>query len=208
MIKKGTIIHSITIKNYWKSVIISKAKKKKYYTRDDVLPQKYMDRTKYKYSSSYLINIETGENVIKNAKSAGKPRVYTLSGQDLWASMNFHLRSKVSKELKKYFYDHVSSLEPLQEDLYPVGVRLKFYDEISGEDLDNLSIWYRKTIHDALCGNVEYVKNDDGKYIPIRKNYKQILVDDSKEYVQSIPTEFYPIKDTEKRKLIIEIFKI
>lgn len=209
MIKEGTIINSVSIDNYWKEVNISKGRKKKYYSREDNIPQKYLNHWEnYKFISGYLTDLNTGQRVIKNAISAGKPRVYTLSGQDIWSTMNFHLRSKISKELKKYFYAQISHLEPLEDEMYPIGIRLIFYDTIDGEDLDNQSIWYRKTITDALCGNVEYNKSETGQYIANRENYKQIIKDDSKEFVQSIPTEFYPIEDTEKRKLTIQIFKV
>lgn len=150
----------------------------------------------------------TGEKVIKNTRSAGTERYIKISGQDFWTGINHNLRSKIGKELKKYFYNILSEMKPVPEDEYPIGVKIDIYDVIDEGDIDNLIYIYRKTVHDSLCGNIEFVKDENGKFHPDRKNYKPLIIDDSKEYIQEINTRFYPIRDHEERQMIIQLYRL
>lgn len=161
-----------------------------------------------KRRAKYQIN-KKGEKVISNPRTANKPVYYKINGQDLWSGIPFHKRSKIAKELKSYFYEYFKKLKPLEIENYPIGVTLDFYMDVNGFDLDNFVIWYRKCIHDALCGKVEYIKITDEKnkvkYVPNFEKYKPIIIDDTVDYINSMPTNY--IKSLENNKLIITIYK-
>lgn len=205
-----TNITEITIPNYATTINLTNKRRKAYYKITDKLPKKYQKNLKnYKIIDGYYVDKNTGERIIKNANSCDKPRMYKISGQDLWSTINPHIRSKISRELKQYFYNQLEPiLAPIDDSLYPVGVRLIFYNTIEGEDLDNHALWYRKVINDVLCGHVEYEKDENGKYVPVENKYKKMLIDDSKQYIQQIPVEFVPIEKDEERQLTVQIFSL
>ena len=203
------------IPNYIREVELSKKRRPIYYKEGTSIPKKYSNKENYDFSGGYLINKSTGEKVVKNANVYNKPRYKKIQGQDIWRGVNFHLRSKISKEMKKYFYEHFRGIPKIVK--YPIGIRIDFYDNVEeGEDLDNMIYFYRKCIHDALCGNVEFIKVSVDKIdknveemIPNREKYPQIIVDDGKKYVQAILTQFYPIDVTkETPRLVLEIYEI
>jgi hypothetical protein len=146
-----------------------------------------------------------GEKVISNPRTAGKPRTKKINGQSLWVGMNHHLRTKIAKELKKYFYEIFRGMEYIKE--YPIGIELVFYGPLGEYDLDNLCILYRKCCQDSLCGNVEFLcKIDNGKkvFYPDREKYPAIIEDDNVNFINEIPTRFV---ESEGKKLIINIYK-
>ena len=203
----------IEIPNYIREIQLSKSRRPKYYPETDSIPKRYQN-DRYGFINGYLYELETSTKLVKNKAYIQKPRFKRIQGQDIWRGINFNLRSKISKEIKKYFYEQFRGIPYITE--YPLEIRIDYYDKMNeGEDLDNLAYWYRKCIHDALCGNVEFNKvnvEKEGKTvqenIPDREKYPQIIVDDSKKYIQSIPTKFHPIKDDETPKMVIEISKI
>lgn len=212
-----TLLRRIEIPNYIKEVRLSKGRRPIYYYKGkDKIPKKYQ-KNGYSFKKGILFDPD-GKKVVKNKGSINKPRKKRILGQDIWKGINFNLRSKIAKEMKKYFYSHFQELDPLLDEKdYPIGIRIDIYDLLdAGEDLDNMIYFYRKTIHDALCGNVEFykkeIKKEDGtisyENIPDREKYPQLILDDDKKHIQDIPTKFYPIKEDEDGKIVIEIFKI
>lgn len=210
----NNFLQKVEIPNFIDKVEISKKRRAKYYTKERV-PKTMNPETNNKYSfneEGILIITETGEKVVSNKRSAGKPRYWKISGQDIWSGINYNMRSKISREMKKYFYEKLAHLKPLVDDEdYPIGIRIDLYDSNLEGDVDNFIYLYRKTITDALCGNVEFmkVKNVDGKVsnMPDYTKYPPIIIDDSKKYVRDIPTTFHYVEG-EDRKLVIEIYKM
>jgi len=204
---------AIEVENYIREVQLTKSRRAQYYSDQAAIPKKYQNE-KFAFTKGFLRDTETNEKIIKNKASVKKPRHKKIQGQDIWRGINFNLRSKIGKEIKKYFYEHFRGLPYITD--YPLEVKIDFYDKLDeGEDLDNMVYWYRKCIHDALCGNVEFnkinVEKNGGivqENIPDREKYPQIIVDDSKKYIQSIPTRFYPIKEGENPKIVVEISKL
>lgn len=155
-------------------------------------------RTKYKEDKD-------GNLKIANPRTAGKPRTKKINGQSLWVGMNHHLRTKISKELKKYFYEKFRGTKYIED--YPIGIELIFYGSLGEYDLDNMSLLYRKTIQDALCGNVEFLtKVENGKktFHPDREKYPAIIEDDNVKFITEIPTKFV---ESSSKKLTINIYK-
>ena len=87
------------------------------------------------------------DGTVKNERLLNKPRVKKINGQDLWVTIDPHLRSKIAKELKKYFYEIIRDLPIISE--FPIGITMDFYGKVGDFDIDNLSLWYRKCFHDV-----------------------------------------------------------
>lgn len=121
--REKDIIAKFNIADYMDEVVLAKAR-----------------RTLYKEDKD-------GNKKIANPRTAGKPRTKKINGQSLWVGMNHHLRAKIGKELKKYFYEIFRGTKYIKK--YPIGIELVFYGPLGEYDLDNLSILYRKTIQDA-----------------------------------------------------------
>jgi hypothetical protein len=206
---KKKIKYIVEIPNFITEVAISQSRRAVYFKRGDEIPIKFLS-DKYNFNEEdFLIDTKTNERVVANPRAAGKPRYHRVAGQDIWSNINYHLRSKIAKELKKYFYESLKSIPPLMdEDFYPIGIRIDIHDTIEGEDLDNQIYWYRKTMHDALCGNVEFSKDSNGNNIPDRKKYPPILIEDDKLHIQDIPTKFYAVPTRNDRKLVVEIYQL
>jgi len=212
-------IATIAIDSYIQDIILSKARRATYYKKGDKLIktlQKRLDNNEICWGDKDFLIDESGNRIIKNTRTAGKPRTHRISGQDVWSGIDHNLRSKIGKELKKYLYDKVKHLTPIKN--YPIGIGLTFYNKIGDYDLDNLEYWYRKCLHDALCGNVEFLKRlvplktnpkkMKATYIPDRVKYKPLIEDDSVKFIQSKPCNFVEVEESINRKLVIEIFKI
>lgn len=199
-------IHAvITIHQYIDSILLSKARRSIYHKYPNI-PLKYQN-PRYIFKEGFLIDTQTNTKVIKNSRSAGKPRYMKICGQDLWTGINHNLRSKLAREIKVFFYQYFRNLTPITDlKHYPLGIGLEFYDVDDGGDIDNMEHLYRKCITDALCGNVEFIKNQEGKYTPDRKKYHSIIIDDSKRFVSEMWTKFHIINDHEKRFLTILIY--
>ena len=181
------LLRVIEIPTFLDRIVLSKKRRKKYYYQGETIPRKYLEKTQYLFDDKgILIHKFTGEPVIKNIRTAGTEKTVKISGQDFWTGINCHLRSKISKELKKFFYESMRNMPVLQKEDYPIGISLDIYDTISHADLDNLTYVYRKTLHDALCGNVEFDKNESGKYVPNRELYPAFIEDD--ELLEVTPT--------------------
>jgi hypothetical protein len=212
---KNNLYATIEIDQFIDHIQLSKARRPVYYKitpRSTVPPtiNKKIEAGQYVIvNGGFVVDRSTGLRVVKNAKTAGTPKLMKIAGQDLWVGMDHHLRSKLAKEMKMYFWNYLKDIKPIKDiKQYPIGIKLEIQDVYNEGDLDNMEHVYRKTIHDVLCGNVEFVKGLDGKFKPDRKKYYPIIIDDSKEYIQEIISSFIPIADHEKRKLIITIYKL
>ena len=173
------------------------------------IPKKYQTSDYSFDKNDILINKLTKEPVIKNSRSAGTERSIKISGQDFWSGVNCHIRSKISKELKKFFYEILRDIPKIDDCDYPIGIELDIYDVIEGnQDIDNLTYIYRKTLHDALAGNIEFIKDENGKFHPDKDKYPAIISDDSLQYVQQISSRFYPIEDHNNNLMIIKLYKL
>lgn len=207
----------IEIKNYIKRIIISKSRRKVYIKEGEKLPLRYAKKPeKYQFINGFLYDIEVNEKIIRNQRTHGKPKYKKISGNDMWAGVNYHLRSKIASEMKKFFYEYFRGITPLKASDYPVGISLDIIDNVEGregEDIDNLSYLYRKTIHDALCGNVEFVKvvDPEGKssFVPDYDKYPKIIEDDNRDYIKEITTRLsYEDIPDEETSMTITIYKL
>lgn len=203
------LLREVEIPNFMDQIVLSRKRRKQFYSLETNIPKKYQSSSYCFNAKGVLIDIETREPILKNPRTAGTERIKKISGQEMWSGMHCHLRSKIAKSLKIHFYHYIKDLEPLAADDYPIGISLDVYDIMAGNaDIDNLTSIYRKTLHDTLSGNVEFIKSDDGKFYPDRETYHQTIEDDDLNHVQYISSRFYPVDTTDERKLVIKIFKL
>jgi len=211
------IIHKFEVKNFIRKIILSKSRRKIYYKEGGFVPQRFLNKPeRYKFLGGYLYDTDTATRIVRNARSAGTPRYQNISGNDMWAGMNYNLRSKVATEMKKFFYEYFRGAKPLNKEDYPIGVSITIIDNLNGkegEDIDNMIYLYRKNIHDALCGNVVFNKSIiDGKisYIPDRKAYPPIIEDDDRDHILEMKTKLIINTDlkTEDTSMVIELYTL
>lgn len=172
------------------------------------IPKKYQTKNYFYDDKGILIDNTTKLPVVKNIRTAGKEKSIKISGQDIWTGINHHLRSKIAKELKKFFYEHISNFEKLKPTDYPIGISIEIYDVIDCADIDNLEHIYRKCLHDSLAGNVEFIQDENGKFCPDRQKYPPIIEDDNLHFVRQMITTFYPIESHDDNMMIIKLYKL
>ncbi len=209
------VIRSYYIDNFIRKVILSKARRKLHFKEGDKIPKKYSNDD-HKFKNGILYSDVTNEKIIKNPNVAGKPRYQKISGNAMWAGMNYNLRAKIATEMKKFFYEYFRGSEPLNEEDYPIGVKLTITDNLSGrkgEDIDNMAYLYRKNIHDALCGNVMFdkvIENGKARYVPNRELYPALIEDDNRDFITEIITKIIVDEDLtdEETSILVEIYTI
>ena len=145
---EGTTIIQVVIPHYIHEVAISKQRRAQYYYYGDLIPKKYQtDDGRYKIipnKNGVLTDLTTMEKIVKNTKSVGKPRYWRIAGNDILSGIDYNLRSKVFKEVKRYFYEQFQDVPIIDNKYYPLGIGMDFYDTLGDYDLDNLVIIYRK----------------------------------------------------------------
>jgi len=187
--------YSFDVETFIEKIELSKKRRAQYYTQKIKLPKKYSGDDYDFDKNGTLINIHTGEKVIKNSLSVGKPNIKMITGQYFWTGAHPHIRRKIKREMSDFFYKYMKDMPKVEESQYPIGVRIDLYDkQDTGQDLDNFIFLYRKVIHDVLTAK--------------EMKHEAIIIDDSKKYIQDIPTKFYPINDHNNRRLRIEVYSI
>ena len=165
--------------------------------------------------AKYKLN-EKGETVIANPKSAGTERRWKINGQDLYSGMHHFLRSKVIKSMKKYLYEYFRDMPPVKN--YPICIEMTIKN-VSGVkdskgvlkkswDLGNQEFIWFKCFEDALCGNVEFIPEKQGKrtiFKPDYTKYPPKIEDDSVVFVNKRICNFKEVQSTEDRELIFTI---
>ena len=174
----------ISIPLFIKKVMISKARRIKYYKEGGKIPIKY---SKYGFDSKGRLIDDKGEYIVANPRTIGKPKYITINGQALYnARMSPHIRSKIVNAVKDSFEPHLNGVEPIVD--LPVRISLKLYDTIrqANWDLDNQWL-YNKCFQDLI------VK-------------KGIIPDDDIRYITKAGApEFVPVDNEQDRKLVFTI---
>jgi len=187
-------LFEIDVEAFIEKIELSKKRRPQYYKGKVKLPKKYMSDEFVFDKNNILTNSETGERVIKNSRSVGTPNIKMITGQYFWVGAHPHIRRKIKRDMSEYFYEYFKEMPVVQDNQYPLGVRIDLYDTIRGSDIDNFIFVYRKVIHDVLTAR-------EMKHDPF-------IRDDSREFIQDIPTRFYEIDDHDRRRLHIEIYSL
>jgi hypothetical protein len=181
----------IEIPGYITHVRLSNKRRKKYFSESDVLPKKYQ-KPNYQFIKGVLVDTTTMEKVIKNPKVAGTPLLKKINGQDFYSGTVIpQVRAKIILEMKKFFFDHLIGIPPIEEHFYPIEMEIEIHYVIKNDyfDIDNLGWVYTKVIQDVLKES-GIIPDDDIRYI--RK---------------SGACQFVPVKEESDRKIVIKIKK-
>lgn len=187
------LLRQIVIPDYPDRVMISKARRPVYYTKDNAqnIPKSFKDTKKYVFDpQGRLIDKRTGEFKIKNSKTAGQPRYWRVNFQEIWnGAIAKHGRNSRVEKLKEVFRPYIESIEPLGDLDYPIGMEILIYDTEFPIDVSNRGVIYTKVIEDLLVRCEKIV--DDGAY----------WVTDSGR------TRYVKVDAIAERKMVINIFK-
>lgn len=193
------------IPNYPREIQVSNSRRATYFYRGDELPKKYQDINEFEFNSdNILINKVTGDKVIKNSKTAGKPRMMTINAQRIYVGIHHSVRVKIVDELHKVFHENFKKQLPAKIDLKDkkLLIHCRFYDQYNEKlpDLDNLSSLFIKTALDCLTTDSNKNQNN---------NHKLGIIDDDKaKFIFAITPEFTEVVKKEDRMLVINLYVV
>lgn len=174
------------------NILISKERRAIPYIKDKSrIPKKYMNDKYIWDSKGHLTHKETGVKVVKNSRTAGKPRYQRVNGQDIYNGNTFRQgRARLAKLIHEKFTPYLREIEPLLDiKNYPLGLYLNFYvHDKAKENIDNDNKWiWEKCIQDTLTqlGIIP----DDNPYIIWENIKRTILISFEKE--EKIVIEIY-----------------
>jgi len=187
--------YEFEIPKFIEYIELSKKRRAVYYKLGGRIPKKYVSDDYAYTKNGILYNIETGEKIIKNTRTVGKPNLKKINSQYFWSGSNPHIRRKMKRDMSLFILNYIKHVPPVRLKQYPIGVNLILHDTINGEnDLDNfVYIWF-KVLLDVLTAK--------------EMDHKPIIIDDSRKYLRKLGIEFIPIKEHNDRKLTIQIYSI
>lgn len=201
----------IEIPVYVRTVLISKARNKKYFEKakekKKPLPLKYSDNTRFKYRkkgiNECLYDYEKQEFVTANPKAQGTPKVDIINGQAIYNGyISKWSRAKMMNVIKDNFQTFINTMNPITN--FPIKITMEVHDLIRDPlsknqlwDLGNRAFTYMKKFEDCLAGN---------KLRGVAKT-KQIIPDDNVLYITGLEYKFIPITEDQERKLVFIIEK-
>lgn len=201
--------YTVTIPNYPREIQISNSARAKYWYKKDDIPKKYGDITKFEFNKDdVLIDKSDGSKVVRNTKTAGKPRMLTINATKIYVGIHHSVRSKIVDELHKLFYSHfktqLPSTIPIKEG-NKLCISFQYYDVYNEKlpDLDNLSNLYIKCGVDCLTSisNPNQLKGSVSHKLGI-------IPDDKTKYVAILAPEFINVDKIEDRKLVVNIYEV
>lgn len=179
---------TIEIPEFIEYVKMSNSRRATYYKPTDKLPKKYQDPSFF-FDTKNRLCTSDGTPIVRNARSAGTPRMKKINGQDFYAgSTRPVIRVKIVNAIKDSFRPYLHNVYKIPADKYPIQISCAMYD-VPGKadwDLDNKWI-YLKVFQDLLV-------------------QMKIIPDDNIKYVSKAASmEFCPVETTEERKLVFTI---
>lgn len=157
-------------------VRISEKRQKKYYILQPekptpILPLYLQDTAKYEYKPikvgkniKQMLCAVTGERVIKNPKAQGTPKDIRINFQKIWNNeISDYTRNKIAIELKASYKESLSKVDPITEG-FPLLTHFTVFSKDEEQDVDNLTILFVKTFHDALVDH-KILPDDKRAYI-------------------------------------------
>ena len=196
-----------SIRDYPTEIKLSEKRKATYYKIGEAPPKKY-GGVFFPDKDGHLLD-DRGEKILKNTKTAGKPRMMSINLQRLYVGCHHSVRSKIvnemhemlSKEFKKQFPEKIEIPEGCK-----IIIHLHFYDIYNSKipDLDNLAGLFLKTGIDCLttANNPNQIKAGEA-------NHKLgIIPDDKIEFIPGIVSEFTNVEKQEDRKLDFDLYLV
>ena len=184
----------VVINEFITHIKLSEQRRIKYYTKSSKkIPKKYQLNPKFDNKGRLLDH--NNEPVISNPRAAGTPKLWSINGNELYASLNHNNRAVVMKKLKGYFIDKLKSVPVITQ--FPIALEIVLY-RYKGQylnetgnwsetfDLDNATWILNKSIQDTL--------SETGK-----------IPDDNVNYINDLHYKVVGIDKGESRKLVIKI---
>lgn len=169
----------IIIPQFVQNIVLAEAKRTKYYERgSDQVPERYSG-VNYEWKKTggrgryRLWDKRRSDWVIKNPASAGKPRIKSIAGNDIWMGVHERVRMKIVEAVKENFLPHLPSQINLR---FPIRGEMIVYATPRFADWDIGNLWlYDKIFWDLLVreklipdDSILYVTKSGGpKYVPI-----------------------------------------
>lgn len=203
---KDNLIFKLEINNFSEYIKKANSVRPIPYIKDrSRLPIKYSDEElfewrKIKYRGKYIearFDRNEADNkkfLISNSKSAGKPRLVKVNGQDIYNQSGSSFgRSFTRNILHDFFKEYIkeNNLKPIDDiDKYPLYIWMKFYlHDMGRRNIDNDNKWvWEKFFQDSLT--------EAG-----------IIPDDNNQYINDNRKTTYFIPEGEPQKLVIGVFR-
>jgi len=185
---ESNLIAEIVIPKYITHVMISKARRKKYFKKGDDLPKKYQ-KPEFKWNSQGFLIGPDGDRPLKNPRAAGTPKYEVLSGNKITSGYATpHIRNKIAGALKDFYRPHVKKMSPITQ--FPLRIDWEFYTTVDPANFDMSNFWfYYKYFEDTLTR-------------------QGIIPDDSIEFVTSPAAPILvPIDNFDNRKFIFRFYQ-
>jgi hypothetical protein len=185
----------ITVPDYPDKVMIAKSRRSVFYVsmtasvkgRTDI-PKRYKSAHYVFDARGVLTDVRTGNPVLANPRTAGKPRYWVVNFQDIWnQNLTKQTRASYTGLLKDIFRPFIRKMKVITE--FPLELNLRLYDLECPVDVSNKGVIYTKIIEDLMV--------TEGR-----------IPDDSVEYINcSGRTKFIRITDPKKKRMEIVISK-
>lgn len=204
--------HTCVIRDYPTEIKVSESRRANYWSKSDydkaLVPKKYRDLTQFGFDSDQImIELKTGEKVIKNVKTVGKPRMLTINAQKIYVGIHHSVRSKIVNELHSIFNKEFKNQLPAKIDTTDkkILISLHFHDKYTTKlpDLDNLANLFVKCGIDCLT-----TVNNPNQVKTAATHKLGILPDDKIIFIPHIVMEFTEIEDLKDRKLLFTLYEV
>jgi hypothetical protein len=196
--KTKDLIYEIIVPKYPSKIKLSDKRRATYFTSDkkDKIPKKYKDNERYEWRGKFLYDVTLNEKVVKNSRSVGTARYWSVNFQAIWNQQIKHqARASITNKLKDFFRPYIEELEPISS--YPIKIEIFLHDIDMPIDVDNKGVVYTKIITDLL---VNTNKGEDSN--------KTIIPDDSANYINDTGRcKFVRVNNEEDIKMVIRIWK-
>jgi len=167
------LLQTITIPRYITRVKLAESRRAKYYKAGNKIPKKY-NTPNYRFENGLLVD-SSGEKVIANPRSVGKPRYEALSGNKLTSGYSSpFIRNKIATSLHEFYRPFVKSMRSITT--FPIRMEWDFYTTITTTNFDLSNFWfYLKYFEDTLAeegiipdDNIEFITHSASpKLIPV-----------------------------------------
>ncbi len=210
------LITTVTIEQYIRRALMSKARMKKYYVKGQKKPpdRLYKNIDKYAWQQfpnrkEYLVERATRERVVANPRTAGSEKWKLINGNKMYSGEIARWdKEKIMTEIRKSYIPFLEEVEPIT--LFPLRILAELHDTYIDElnptdpdwDIDNRFYPYGKAFPDVLIGWPKWIKAEK-VYLT-----RRLIPDDHRGYITQPPApKFIPIESSEDRKIVFKIFQ-
>lgn len=191
---------TITLKNYIRKVKLSEKRRALYYEKGGKKkPPKYAVEPNYIWrklnGKERLFSVKKDEFVIRNSRTAGKPRYKNINSQYLYdSSVNQHVRAKMMDGIKDFFRPTIIEMRDLMKE---TGIRLKYPLILDGEICDDF-------IDEGNTTGRWDVENRQGMYVKAIMDLlieEGVIIDDDRQYVTKPLSFIFTPSDTRMMRI-------